>query len=290
MKVALTCLLVALSLAASRAPGLAAPDIAIAPSDPRPGEALFVTLRPDAPLARASCSWRGRLYPFLPTEEAYGLVLPVSAGTRAGGYHATVYWKCDDGRAGSARIPVEVRPRRFGVQRLRLSAKQERKYTTPGVKREYELIGAALEQVTPDRLWSGDFLMPVQGRITTEYGLQRYVNGRFDYRHRGLDIAAPEGAPVMAAASGLVSLADDSFQLHGKTIIIDHGQGTSSLYLHLSEIAVGLGEPVAQGQIIGRVGATGVATGPHLHYAVYAYREAVDPLFWLHLGERGLTR
>jgi murein DD-endopeptidase MepM/ murein hydrolase activator NlpD len=90
---------------------------------------------------------------------------------------------------------------------------------------------------------------------------------------------------VRAAAAGVVSLADDSFQLHGKTIVIDHGQGTSSIYLHLSQIDVSPGNTISQGQIIGRVGATGIATGPHLHYAVYAYHEAVDPLFWLHLPE-----
>ncbi|MGD0113417.1 MAG: M23 family metallopeptidase, partial [Armatimonadota bacterium] len=95
--------------------------------------------------------------------------------------------------------------------------------------------------------------------------------------------AAKQGTPVKAAADGVVTLADESFQLHGKTVIIDHGQGTSSLYLHMSAIEVSPGETVAQGQVIGRVGATGLATGPHLHYGVYAYHEAVDPQFWLHI-------
>jgi len=263
----------------------AAPQITIVPATPRPGEVIFVTLRPDAPLARASCSWRGRCYSFLPCGDAYRLALPVAAGTRAGGHHATLYWKCADGTSGSARVPIEVRPRRFGIQKLQLSAKQEQKYSAPDTEREYRLIGAALDTVGPERLWQGDFLMPVQGRISTEYGLQRYVNGHFGYRHRGVDIAAKQGTPVQAAAAGVVSLADESFQLHGKTVIIDHGQGTSTLYLHLSEIEVSPGEAVAQGQVIGRVGATGIATGPHLHYAVYAYHEAVDPFFWLHIPQ-----
>ena len=125
--------------------------------------------------------------------------------------------------------------------------------------------------------------MPVEGRISTGFGLQRYINGRLSYRHRGLDIAAPEGTPVRAAADGMVSLADDSFVLHGQTVIVDHGHGISSLYLHMSQLAVGDGETVRRGQTIGRVGATGVATGPHLHFAVYAYHEAVDPLFWTQL-------
>jgi len=266
-------------------PVLSAPKNTVRPERPRPGDVLFVTLRPEAALLRAACSWCGRSYQFLPTGDSFGLALPVPVTMRPGGHHATIYWKYADGHSGTDRLTVEVAARRFGVQRLRLSAGQERRYSAPETAREYKLIGAALGLVSQERLWQGDFLMPVEGRITTEFGLQRYVNGRFGYRHRGLDIAAPEGTPVKAAAAGVVTLADDSFLLHGQTVVVDHGQGTSSLYLHLSEIAVAAGEAVAQGQVIGRVGATGIATGPHLHYAVYAYHEAVDPRCWLHLPE-----
>jgi murein DD-endopeptidase MepM/ murein hydrolase activator NlpD len=276
------CIVVALCLLCS-ALALATPSVRIVPERPRPGDVIFVMLTPDAPLDRASCAWRGRTYPFLKCGDDYQLVLPVAASTRAGGYRVAVRWKNADGTAGSVAIPVQVQPRRFGIQKLRLSTKQEQKYSAPDTAREYKLIGAALDRVSPERLWQGDFLMPVAGRITTEFGLQRYVNGHFDYRHRGLDIAAKQGTPVKAAADGVVTLADESFQLHGKTVIIDHGQGTSSLYLHMSAIEVSPGETVAQGQVIGRVGATGLATGPHLHYGVYAYHEAVDPQFWLHI-------
>jgi murein DD-endopeptidase MepM/ murein hydrolase activator NlpD len=246
---------------------------------------LFITLRPEAQLERASCSWRGRSYQFLLNSDVYQLVLPIAASTRSGGYHATVHWKYAGGSGGQTSVSVQIHPRRFGVQKLRLSRRQEQRYSSPDTAREYRLIGAALDTVSPERLWKGDFRMPVSGRITTQFGLQRFVNGHFDYRHRGVDIAAKHGTPVRAAAAGVVSLADDSFQLHGKTIVIDHGQGTSSIYLHLSQIDVSPGNTISQGQIIGRVGATGIATGPHLHYAVYAYHEAVDPLFWLHLPE-----
>lgn len=278
-------LIAAIFLALATEVAFCAPEVTILPEHPRPGEVLFITLTPEAQFARASCSWRGRGYQFLSGDGVYQLALPVAAGTRAGGYHATIYWKYTDGSGGSSTVPVEIGPRKFGIQKLRLSAKQEQKYSAPDTAREYRLIGAALDKVTPERLWEGDFLMPVRGRITTEFGLQRYVNGHFDYRHRGVDIAGKQGTPVKAAAAGVVSLADESFQLHGKTIIVDHGQGTSSLYLHLSEIDVSPGDAVARGQVIGRVGATGIATGPHLHYGVYAYHEAVDPLFWLHLPE-----
>lgn len=272
-------------LALASEAAFAAPSVTALPARPRPGEVLFLTLSPEAQLSRAACSWRGRSYQFQPGDGVYQLALPVSAGTRPGGYHATVYWKYTNGEGGQTVLPVEISPRKFGVQNLHLSAKQEQKYSAPDTAREYRLIGEALDQVTPKRLWKGDFLMPLDGRITTEFGLQRYVNGHFDYRHKGLDIAGKQGAPVRAAASGVVSLADETFQLHGKTIVIDHGQGTSSLYLHLSEIDVSPGDTIVAGQLIGRVGSTGIATGPHLHYAVYAYHEAVDPRCWLHVPE-----
>jgi len=274
--------LVALLAATS---ALGAPEIRVVPNSPRPGEVIFVSFRPERGLARASCSWAGRSYQFLPGLDEYQLALPVSAGTRAGGHHATVYWKYADGEMGKGTLPIEVRPRKFGVQRLRLSRAQERKYSAPETTRERELIGAALDLVSPARLWQGSFQMPLQGRLSTAYGLERYVNGRFSYRHRGVDMGAPEGTPVKAAADGVVSLADASFLLHGQTVVLDHGQGVSSLYLHLSAIEVTTGQRVAAGQVIGRVGSTGVATGPHLHFAVYAYHEAVDPLFWMDLPE-----
>jgi murein DD-endopeptidase MepM/ murein hydrolase activator NlpD len=264
---------------------LAAPEIRVVPSSPRPGEVIFVTLHVGKELTRAACSWNRKSYSFLPDEGVYRVLLPVPAGLRAGGHHATVYWRYADGECGKGTLPIQVKPRQFGVQRLKLSASQEKKYDAPDTAREYALIGAALDLVTEERSWQGPFLMPVQGRISTSYGLQRYVNGRFDYRHKGVDIAAPLGTPVKAAAAGVVSLADASFQLHGQTLILDHGQGVSTLYLHLSEIHVAPGESVAPGQTIGLAGESGVATGPHLHYGVYVYHEAVDPLYWTRLPE-----
>ena len=170
---------------------------------------------------------------------------------------------------------------RFGAQHLKLPRSQQAKYTAPETAREQQLIGAAFDRVDSERRWQGSFIMPVEGRITTGFGLQRYINRTLAYRHRGIDIAAPEGTPVKAAADGVVSLADDSFLLHGKTIIIDHGHGVATLYLYLSEISVTPAQRASQGQLIGRVGATGVATGPHLHFAAYAFHEPVDPLFWI---------
>jgi hypothetical protein len=275
-----------LALAAGLASGAwGAPEIKRAPTRPRVGEVIFLSMSPEKEVLRASVTWGRSSYQLLPTGQRYEAVLPVSLTTKPGGYHATIYWKYTDGTMGSQKVSVEVQPRQFGIQHLTLSSKQASAYSSEDTARERRLIGEALDLVSPDRLWTGNFAMPLQGRISTQFGLQRYVNGAFDYRHRGVDIAAPEGTPVRASAAGLVSLADDAFILHGQTIIVDHGQGVATLYLHLSRILVSPGEAVRQGQIIGAVGETGVATGPHLHYAVYAQHEAVDPFFWTKLPE-----
>jgi hypothetical protein len=167
----------------------AAPEITAVPSAPRPGEVIFLTFHLEQELVRAACSWNGRSYQFRfhDADGRYSLALPVSASTRAGGHHATIYWKYTSGEMGQQAVEIEVKPRKFGVQHLRLSSSQESKYTAPETKREKELIGAALDLVSPERLWRGSFVMPVQGRLSTAYGLQRYVNGKFSYRHRGVD-------------------------------------------------------------------------------------------------------
>jgi murein DD-endopeptidase MepM/ murein hydrolase activator NlpD len=276
--------LAALSIASAAS---ATPGIDVWPTSPQPGEAVFVTIEPYYGLTSGSCTWMKKKYDLVATEEGLQAVLPVPADAKPGGYHVYVtYQRAPDG--GETRpFLIEVRPRKFGVQHLRLPKAQEAKYDASVTKREYALIGAALDRETEELHWKRNFIMPVKGRISTQYGLQRYVNGRFSYRHKGVDIAAPMGTPVKAAADGVVSLADDSFVLHGKTIIIDHGGGLSSLYLHLSRIDVSAGEQIKQGQVIGKVGATGAATGPHLHYGVYVHHEAMDPFYWVKALDSG---
>ena len=283
MRRLLVCAAVAGALLGSIRAGAASPRITVIPKSPRVGDVMFVEMRPEKDLLRAACTWGEASYQLLCDGDGCEVVLPVSLRTKAGGSHMTVYWKYVDGEMGQERVEVEVGRRKFGVQHLRLSGSQESKYSAPETERERKLIGEALDRVSADRRWRGSFARPAEGRISTSFGLERYVNGKFSYRHRGIDIAAPEGTAVRAAADGVVSLADDSFLLHGQTVILDHGRGVSTLYLHMSRIEVSAGQEVRRGEVIGRVGATGVATGPHLHFAVYAHHEAVDPLFWMDL-------
>ena len=144
------------------------------------------------------------------------------------------------------------------------------------VKAEQAQVRTLLEAVSERRLWAGDFLRPVQGPITGAFGRQRIINGQAKNPHNGEDIAAPLGAAVIAMNDGIVCLTADHF-FSGKGVFVDHGLGLYSMYFHLSEVSVKDGEIVKRGQVIGKVGASGRATGPHLHWGVNLNGARVDP-------------
>jgi murein DD-endopeptidase MepM/ murein hydrolase activator NlpD len=126
-----------------------------------------------------------------------------------------------------------------------------------------------------------DFLQrfgwPVPGRVSGRFGGQRSYNGTPGAPHSGMDIAAPEGTPVRAPAAGIVTFAANDLYLTGGTLVLDHGHGVSSNFLHLSRIDAPVGARVAQGEVIGAVGATGRATGPHLHWGMNWFDVRIDP-------------
>ncbi len=125
--------------------------------------------------------------------------------------------------------------------------------------------------------WQKPFQWPAIGRSSGVYGSQRILNGLPSSPHLGLDMAAPSGTPVLAALSGEVTLAHAGMVMTGKTLIIDHGFGINTIYIHMSEIAVKEGQMVAAGERIGAIGTTGRSSGPHLHFQVQWYQEKLDP-------------
>ncbi|MHB0777505.1 M23 family metallopeptidase [Halomonas sp. WWR20] len=125
------------------------------------------------------------------------------------------------------------------------------------------------------------FIWPVEGRISGRFGNQRVYNGTPGSAHSGMDIAVPKGTPVKAPADGVVTFADPDLYLTGGTLLLDHGFGISSNFLHLSRLDVKIGDHVKQGEVIGAVGATGRATGPHLHWGMNWLDVRIDPLLVL---------
>lgn len=148
-----------------------------------------------------------------------------------------------------------------------------KRYTAPSqeqlqrIRQDQTVKQDVFHHTDPDREWSGTFRPPVEARVSDVFGTRRTFNGKVQSMHQGLDYAVPTGTPVSAANSGTVLLAGPLY-FEGNCVVLDHGQGLLTLYLHLSEVRVKQGERVARGQEIGLSGGTGRATGPHLHLAV----------------------
>lgn len=178
-------------------------------------------------------------------------------------------------------ITLPLRKRYFPVQRIRLTSGSS---TNPD-EYEFDRMDAFKATVTPEKLWDGPLLRPNNGPTTSGYGIRRYYNGVFakDYFHRGLDYAGNTGSAIIAPADGRVALVgrvNQRFKVHGNCVGLDHGQGVTSVYLHLSRIDVKEGDMVKAGQVIGALGSTGAVTGPHLHWGLFVNGQSVDPAPW----------
>ena len=149
------------------------------------------------------------------------------------------------------------------------------------IRREQAQVVAARARDDDRADFAQRFAWPLQGRVSGRFGNQRVYNGKPGSPHSGMDIAAPTGTPVKAPAAGVVTFAAPDLYLTGGTVLLDHGFGISSNFLHLSRIDVKVGDRIAQGQTIGAVGATGRATGPHLHWGMNWFDVRIDPLLVL---------
>ncbi len=175
---------------------------------------------------------------------------------------------------------LAVAPRRYKIQRI---DGIDQKYVEPPpevmkrLEEEYFMVRKARETMSAEPFWRTGFIWPAVGRISGVYGSQRILNGKPLRPHFGVDVVAPPGTPVRAAAAGTVTLAHGDLYFSGKTVIIDHGLGVSTLYIHLQDLHVATGQRVAQGQIIGTIGTTGRSTGPHLHWGLNWFQDYLDP-------------
>ena len=173
---------------------------------------------------------------------------------------------------------VSVQAEKFRVQSMTLP-KEQVDPDEAAMKRidvEKEKVKAVLAGFTPERLWGAGFLVPVEGTVTGAFGSKRILNGQPRNQHNGEDIAASLGTPVKATNDGVVRMVDDHF-FSGKGVILDHGLGLFTMYFHLDSTVVKEGERVKRGGVIGTVGQTGRATGPHLHWGAWLNGSRVNP-------------
>jgi hypothetical protein len=181
----------------------------------------------------------------------------------------------------------------FPLQRLAFATELIPLLTPEVGDQERLTIAAVTAQSAPLPLWQGRFLQPVTGSLVTAHGSRRtYLDpaGRAvtTSQHAGVDLATASGTPIAAPAGGVVAFTG-TWSIRGNVIVVDHGAGVHSIYGHTSFIAVAPGQPVERGQTLGRVGSTGLSTGPHLHWEVRVRGQAVDPLEWTQRPELGLA-
>lgn len=242
------------------------------------GEVLLMTIpvkdRPD----RVKGRFLKRTLTFFPVkEQTYAGLLGLDMQDRPGRYELTidvVYPQRTERRS----LTVLVMKEEYPEQRLTLPSKMVDldKKTLARVKTESKAVHEAFAGFVPHPLWKGRFVEPVRGKISGRFGSRRIINGQPRKPHSGEDIAAPKGTPVVAMNDGIVRLTADHF-FSGKGVIVDHGLGLFSMYFHLSSVDVEHGQVVKKGQVIGKVGSTGRATGPHLHWGVRLNGSRVDP-------------
>lgn len=187
--------------------------------------------------------------------------------------------------AGTAEQVLSIAPRDYSIQRVNGLPQSTVTPTAPAllarIRREAERKTAAFASRADIDEFARPWVRPVPGRVSSSYGNQRILNGEPGRPHYGVDIAAGRGTPVVAPAGGVVALADPDMHFEGGLVLLDHGQGLVSAYLHLSRIDVRDGQRVAQGERLGAVGATGRATGPHLCWRLKWRDRNMDPSLWL---------
>ena len=255
-------------------------QVSVNSSAPRQGQVIEVSVKGDeraqSDTAPHVVKFNGASYRLFPAGNDVGgtptgqALIGIPADLKPGKYKL----ECD-----TDSLDLAVKAGKFPLQHLRLPPGKDNFLMSPG---EEEAVEGAKATCSNERLWRGLFLAPSKFRSSTEFGLKRVVNGKLleDYFHSGLDFAAPMGSTIAATAAGKVILAHSGWRLHGNMVAIDHGQGVISFYIHMSKIAVKVGDVVQVGQKIGAVGQTGRANGPHLHFSIYVNKVATNPRQW----------
>ena len=175
---------------------------------------------------------------------------------------------------------LSIEQRQYAIQRIRLPHHKVAPMTPQAVRRvrrDRHLLTQARRRDDDRQDFSTGFVWPVTGPISGVYGSQRILNGQKKRPHYGVDVARPTGTPIVAPAAGIVTVAEPDMFYSGGTLVIDHGHQLTSALLHLSELSVQVGDRVHQGQLVGRVGATGRATGPHLDWRMKLRQYQIDP-------------
>ena len=261
-------------------------EIRVVPRSVEPGKALVVWIHSVTPVVDGSLEFLGRtvsLFPLKGSGSAYryraflGVALEDAPGTHPLALRGWTQAK----RPLQGMATVHVKPGEYPQEWIQIPEEKRPMLAGPDLREEAVLLQGVLERASPAQGWSGAFLMPVDGRVTSPFGLRRiYNDGVAAWQHKGVDLSGSSGTPVRAPNGAKVVLSK-ALKVHGNTVVLDHGQGVFSVLNHLQDLLVNEGHRVKKGHLVGHVGSTGMATGPHLHWGLSVGGVRVDPMPWV---------
>jgi murein DD-endopeptidase MepM/ murein hydrolase activator NlpD len=247
------------------------------------GSLLLVEVKSANSLAEVKGDWGGRIVPFWQDAGSKAVqrgLVGVDLEKAPGEYELKVTGQTAGGEKITCSAMIAVRAGKFATEKLQVG-KQFVEPSPEQIKRadeERQRLREIFDRVTPERLWEGKFRVPLDGVTTgANFGRRRILNGNPGSPHSGVDLPGTAGTPVHSAQRGRVVLAEELF-FSGNTVVVDHGLGIYTFYGHLSEIDVKVGDALEPGAVLGKVGATGRVTGPHLHWGLTVERARVNPL------------
>ena len=237
------------------------------------GSLLLATIQSATPLADLKAEWAEHELPLWPDAKRKDLeraLVGVDLGQDPGKYDLKLAAQLPDGGAFSCSVNIPVNAGKFAVEKLSVA----KEFVEPSAEenaraeKEGQHLHEIYSTVTPERLWAGKFRLPLDGaRNAKNFGRRRVLNGQPRSPHSGVDLPAAAGTPIHAAQRGRVVLAEELF-FGGNAVVLDHGLGVYTFYAHMQSIGVAVGDVVEKGALLGKVGATGRVTGPHLHWGL----------------------
>jgi murein DD-endopeptidase MepM/ murein hydrolase activator NlpD len=263
-------------------PGLALaqlPQLVIEAKLAKQGKCFDVKLISAEGITAASAEFLDKKIRFFKQGDDYRAIIGVPVAQKPGSYPLIVKLTDEQGGAKELAREVKILPYKFPRVSFWLKPEKHKLMATPAVVDEWALIEKPLLVEREEQAWKRNFVLPVKGAVSMYFGTIEKVNGKSQGRHRGLDLAVPIGTKVSAANAGTVVFAQ-KMTVYGGTMVVDHGQGIHTIYLHLSKFLAPVGQAVTKGQVIALSGNTGYSSGPHLHWAMSVHDLRVDPLQW----------
>ena len=250
------------------------------------GDALLLEYPNEDGLNRVEVQWRNRAVPLVQSGDVWVAIIGADLDLGAGDYPAAVTFEHSDGRSEVRDEIIHVESKSFPITRLTVEPRfvELSPENLERSRRESRRLGEVFGHITEDIFWDEAFAVPIPNAQGSNFGHRRVFNDQPRNPHSGADISAASGTPIRSTNRGRVVETGDYF-FNGNTVIVDHGVGIYSVYLHLSRIDVEPGQMVEKGEVVGLVGATGRVTGPHLHWGFRVQNARIDPFSLTRIGE-----